>query len=54
MKKGCTTHYYLAEMLEWGKDEDYPICKIVEQFGKFGDIDVETSSLLKIHGIEDK
>lgn len=54
LKKGMATHYYMAQYLGWNKKDDYPECKIVEQFGKFGEIEVETTSLLKTHGLEDK
>ena len=53
LKKKLQTHYFIAEYAGWPANSEYPECKIIEEFGKFGDIEIETSSLLKTHGIED-
>jgi ribonuclease R len=53
LKQKLSTHYFIAEYIGWNIKSEYPECKIIEEFGKFGDIDIETGSLLKTHGVED-
>lgn len=53
MKKKINSHYFRAEYLGWQIKSEYPECRVIEQFGKFGDIEIETSALLRTHNVED-
>ena len=53
VKKKINSHYFRAEYLGWQTKSEYPECRVIEQFGKFGDIEIETSALLRTHNVED-
>ena len=38
MKKDMKTHYFRAEYVGWDRKQEFPECRLVEVFGKFGDI----------------
>lgn len=40
MKKKIQTHYFFAEYAGWPANSEYPECRIIEEFGKFGDIEI--------------
>ena len=48
------TYYYLVELTGWTIYSEYPTCRLIKPFGKFGEIEIETSALLKTHNVEDK
>ncbi|OTF80900.1 ribonuclease-like protein [Euroglyphus maynei] len=39
-------HLFLAEIVDWKSDSLYPLGKIIKNFGKIGDVDVETEIML--------
>lgn len=40
LKKKLQTHYFIAEYAGWPSNSEYPECKIIEEFGRFGDIEI--------------
>lgn len=52
-KKNKDNKYFLAEILGWEVDEEYPECRIIEEYGKMGEIETETGALLVTHGVID-
>jgi exoribonuclease R len=54
MKKCLESHYFRTEYLGWDAQREFPECRAIEVFGKFGEIETETAALLRTNGVADE
>ena len=53
VRSQMNSHYFRADYIGWNPKNEYPECRVIGVFGKFGDIEIETAALLRTNGVED-